>query len=66
MKKKHNQLKVIKNKKRGVAVAEAILLIGISLVIVMTLFYPQISNMMSEALMRVTNWFNNAITNLGI
>lgn len=59
-----NKLKI--NKKKGVALAETILLTSISLVIIMTIFYPTFRNIINETLASVANWFTSALVTIDI
>ncbi len=54
------------SKKKGAELAESILLIAISVVIVVTLFYPQINAVFTNVISNVVNWFNNAMFQIGI
>ena len=54
------------NKKKGVALAETILLTSISLVIIMTIFYPTFRNIINETLASVANWFTSALVTIDI
>ncbi|MEG0872747.1 MAG: hypothetical protein RSE00_02045 [Clostridia bacterium] len=51
--------------KKGVALAETILLIAISLVLVIVLFYPSISGLFNTLLSNLNNWFSQALTRIG-
>lgn len=71
-------IRIIKNKfwkkkkiyslshKSGVAVAETILLIGISLVIISVVFYPNLKTLIGNAFSNLENWFNQAVTTIGV
>lgn len=54
------------SKKRGSELAETILIIAISMVLIVTLFYPQISNLVSGSLSSMNNWFTAAMSQIGI
>lgn len=54
-----------KNSKRGAALAETILLVAISLVLVIVIFYPQITSLFNSLISTMTTWFNNAISIIG-
>lgn len=56
----------MKEKRKGVALAETILLIGISLVIVITIFYPIFQNLVSGTLQSLSKWFDLSLVNLGV
>lgn len=51
--------------KKGAALAETILLIAISLVLVIVVFYPQITGLFNSLISTMTTWFNNAISSIG-
>lgn len=61
---KCNKIKNIKSK-RGSALAETILVIAISLVLVIIIFYPQITTLFNSLLTTLSTWFNNSISILG-
>lgn len=46
--------------------AEAILLIGISLVIVITVFYPQVKAMINDTILTISTWFKGTLDTIGI
>lgn len=73
IKKKMNKGKMknlIKRKKllgrNGSATAETILIIAIMLVLIITVFYPQIKNIINNTFISVSSWYNTALNNLGI
>ena len=51
----------IKNKK-GSALAETIILIAVSLVLAIALFYPQISQLLSNVIAKMNSWVNSTLT----
>ena len=59
--KKHEKI----NSRRGSELVETVLITAISLVIIVTVFYPQINAMFSVAMNNLGTWFNNAITQIG-
>lgn len=59
-------MKIRKKGKAGSATAETILVIAIFLVIIITIFYPQISGLISTTLTKISNWFNGSLNSLGI
>lgn len=71
-------IRIIKNKfwkkkkisslshKSGVAVAETILLIGISLVIISVVFYPNLKTLIGNAFSNLEDWFNQAVATIGV
>ena len=54
------------NFKKGTALAETILLVAISLVLVVMLFYPTINSLLNSMLVNLSSWFNNSLTTIGI
>ena len=78
MKKKNNLKKVNKGKLKnllkrknllsnmGSATAETVLIIAIMLVIVITVFYPQISGILDTTFINIASWYNNALIRIGI
>lgn len=54
------------NVKKGTALAETILLVAISLVLVVMLFYPTINSLLNSMLVNLSSWFNNSLTTIGI
>lgn len=51
-------------KKQGVVVAEVILMIGITLVIVISCFFPAFRNLVEQIMTTITNWYTSAVANL--
>ena len=51
----------IKNLKsnRGSEILQVILIAGILLVLVITLFYPQMQSLFTEIVTKISNWFSN-------
>ena len=56
----------MKEKRRGSALAESILLIAISLVLVVVLFYPQIVKLFNTVMESLNTWFSNSLEIIGI
>lgn len=57
-----NLIKTIKKdlkKQRGSEILQVILIAGILLVLVITLFYPQMEQLFSNIMETITNWFEN-------
>jgi hypothetical protein len=52
--------------KKGTALAETILLVAISLVLVVMLFYPTINSLLNSMLVNLSSWFSNSLTTIGI
>lgn len=58
--KKQNEktgLKEILKSKRGSEILQVILIAGILLVLVITLFYPQMKSLFESMMSTITNWF---------
>lgn len=45
--------------KRGSEILQVILIAGILLVLIITLFYPQMEKLFSSVMTTITNWFEN-------
>ncbi len=56
----------MKKLKKGSALAESILLIAISLVLVVVLFYPQIVKLFNTVMDSINVWFKNSLDIIGI
>lgn len=52
--------------KKGVATAEMVLIIAVLLVIIITVFYPQIKSILSTTFTTLSTWYNKALSNLGM
>lgn len=52
------------SKKRGAEVIENILMMGIAVSLIVAIFYPQLSNLMSVTFANLENWFTSAINGL--
>lgn len=48
--------------KKGSALAETIILIAVSLVLAIALFYPQISQLLSNVITKMNAWVNSTLT----
>lgn len=57
--KKQNLKKLLK-KQRGAEMLQVVLISGVLLVLIITLFYPQIQGLFENMMGKMTNWFNNA------
>ena len=78
MKKTRNSRKINKGKLKnllkrrnllgnsGSATAETILIIAIILVIIITIFYPQMQRIMNTTFESINVWYRNTLNNLGI
>ncbi len=53
-------------KKKGSALVENILLIAISLVLIVVIFYPQIVKLFNMFIDSLSIWFENAISVIGV
>lgn len=52
---------VLQENKKGSALAETIILIAVSLVLAIALFYPQISQLLSDVMTRMNSWVNSTM-----
>lgn len=59
MKKIAKRLKQILKNERGSEILQVILIAGILLVLIITLFYPQMEKLFSSVMTTITNWFEN-------
>lgn len=55
MKKLHNLLK----SQRGSEILQVILIAGVLLVLIITLFYPQMESLFTDMMDTIANWFEN-------
>ena len=53
-----NLKKKLKEQK-GAEMLQIILISGVLLVLIVTLFYPQMQNLFNSMMTTITNWFNN-------
>ena len=53
------KLKEVLKSKRGSEILQVILIAGILLVLVITLFYPQMQTLFSNMMTTISNWFTN-------
>lgn len=53
-------IKKLIKKQRGSEMLQVVLISGVLLVLVITLFYPQMKNLFVNMMDKMTNWFNNA------
>lgn len=53
------------NFKKGSALAETILIVAISLVLIVVIFYPQIKTLFETLMQSMSTWFSNAISVIG-
>lgn len=59
MKKVMKQLKRKMKEKRGSEILQVILIAGILLVLIVTLFYPQMQSLFSNMMETITKWFES-------
>lgn len=52
------------NKKRGSELAQTILITAIMVVIIATLFFPQMQNLFTTSMTKITSWFNGVLNTL--
>ena len=52
------------NNKRGSELAQTILITSVMVVLIATLFFPQIQNLTSTAMSKMTGWFNSILNSL--
>ncbi len=55
---KNLKIKKLKSN-RGSEILQVILIAGIILVLVITLFYPQMQQLFNEIVTKISNWFSN-------
>ncbi len=55
--KKRNKMKLNLKSKRGAEMLQVILISGVLLVLIITLFYPQMSNLFNNVMGTMTDWF---------
>lgn len=56
---KTNNLKEILESQRGSEILQIILIAGILLVLIITLFYPQMENLFTNMMGTIAKWFEN-------
>lgn len=59
MRKANKTLVQILKDKRGSEILQVILIAGILLVLIITLFYPQMEALFTDMMSTITNWFTN-------
>ena len=52
------------NSKRGSELAQTILITAIMVVIIATLFFPQMQNLFTTSMTKITSWFNGVLNTL--
>lgn len=55
------QKKKIISKKRGSELAQTILITAIMIMLIATIFFPQIQTIFTNAMAKVSSWFNTAL-----
>ncbi len=63
---KRNKKIMAPTSKKGTALAETVLLTAISVVIILAIFYPEITAIFKNAIANVETWFNQAISTIGV
>ncbi len=61
-----NKKKKIINKRQGSALAETVLITAISVVIIVAIFYPQMTYIFETSIQSLTDWFMSALTTIGV
>lgn len=51
--------------KRGSELAQTVLITGIMVVVIATLFFPQIQSLFTTSMTKVSTWFNNVLNQIG-
>lgn len=59
-------IKQDKNKKIGSVLVENILMIAITLVLIIVIFYPQIIKLFNKVMDSLSIWFDNAVSVIGV
>ena len=54
----------IKSNKRGSELAQTILITAVMVVLIATLFFPQIQGLMSDSMTKMSGWFNSVLSSL--
>ena len=62
---KKNKFK-LKNKKRGSATTESVLLIAIVVVILITVFFPSLKSIITLGMNNINVWFSNSLVKIGM
>ena len=58
MKKVRSSIKKIVKEERGAEMLQVVLISGVLLVLIITLFYPQMEGLFTNIMDQMTNWFN--------
>ena len=56
---KKKLLKKILKEEKGAEMLQVVLISGVLLVLIITLFYPQMEGLFTNMMDKMTNWFNN-------
>ena len=56
---KKQSIKKFMKEQRGAEMLQVVLISGVLLVLIITLFYPQIEGLFTNMMDKMTNWFNN-------
>lgn len=63
---KKNKINIKQNKKSGSVLVENILMIAITLVLIIVIFYPQIIKLFDKVMDSLAVWFDNAVSVIGV
>ncbi len=63
---KKNKINIKQNKKSGSVLVENILMIAITLVLIIVIFYPQIIKLFDKVMDSLAIWFDNAVSVIGV
>jgi hypothetical protein len=53
------------NNKRGAELVESILMVGVAISLIVIVFYPQITSLMSTGFQSLEVWFKDALSSIG-
>lgn len=57
---KKQSIKKLVKEQRGAEMLQVVLISGVLLVLIITLFYPQVEGLFTNMMDKMTNWFNTA------
>lgn len=63
---KKNKINIKQNKRGGSVLVENILMIAITLVLIIVIFYPQIIKLFDKVMDSLAIWFDNAVSVIGV
>ena len=63
---KKNKINIKQNKRGGSVLVENILMIAITLVLIIFIFYPQIIKLFDKVMDSLAVWFDNAVSVIGV